>query len=90
MAVLVMMLMMTGCGQVAEESREDTPFPVAQEITAGQENNAEQTKTAKQEEFAGNAADERSSFLLSSNGRFENLRYLIFGYVPEDLEVIAL
>lgn len=61
----------TGCGQAAEESREDTPFPVAQEITAGQENNAEQTKTAKQEEFAGNAADERSSFLLSSNGRYQ-------------------
>lgn len=71
MAVLVMMLMMTGCGQAAEECREDTPFPVAQEITAGQENNAEQTKTAKQEEFAGNAAYERSSFLLSSNGRYQ-------------------
>lgn len=71
MAVLVMMLMMTGCGQAAEESREDMPFPVAQEITAGQENNAEQTKTAKQEEFAGNVADERSSFLLSSNGRYQ-------------------
>lgn len=73
----------TGCGQtagenengenfsVAPESEKDTLPSVEQEITAGQENNAEQTKTAKQEEFAGNAADERSSFLLSSNGIYQ-------------------